>query len=78
MVQALNSTLVLSEVLEHVLEGVMRVTRAERGLILLTERRLPTTPSAASRASAAPVPYGDGADRSADAASGSRSPSCGK
>jgi signal transduction histidine kinase len=37
MVQALNSTLVLSEVLEQVLEGVMRVTRAERGFILLTE-----------------------------------------
>jgi signal transduction histidine kinase len=37
MVQALNSTLVLSEVLEHVLEGVMRMTRAERGFILLTE-----------------------------------------
>ena len=37
MVQALNSTLVLSEVLEQVLAGVMRVTRAERGFILLTE-----------------------------------------
>ncbi len=37
LVQALNSTLVLSEVLEHVLEGVMRITRAERGFILLTE-----------------------------------------
>ncbi len=37
MVQALNSTLVLSEVLEQVLEGVMRVTRAERGFILLTD-----------------------------------------
>lgn len=37
MVQALNSTLVLSEVLEHVLAGVMRMTRAERGFILLTD-----------------------------------------
>lgn len=41
MVQALNSTLVLSEVLEQVLEGVMRVTRAERGFILLTEEASP-------------------------------------
>ena len=41
MVQALNSTLVLSEVLEQVLEGVMRVTRAERGFILLTEEAAP-------------------------------------
>lgn len=37
LVQALNSTLVLSEVLEQVLDGVMRMTRAERGFILLGE-----------------------------------------
>ena len=37
VVQTLNSTLVLSEVIDDVLEGVMRVTRAERGFILLTE-----------------------------------------
>jgi signal transduction histidine kinase len=37
LVQALNSTLVLSEVLEHVLDAVMRITRAERAFLLLTE-----------------------------------------
>jgi signal transduction histidine kinase len=37
LVQALNSTLVLSEVLEHVLEAVMRITRAERGFLLLAD-----------------------------------------
>jgi signal transduction histidine kinase len=37
MVQTLNSTLVLSEVLDQVLAGVMRMTRAERGFVLLTE-----------------------------------------
>jgi signal transduction histidine kinase len=35
LVQTLNSTLVLSSVLEQVLTGVMRITRAERGFLLL-------------------------------------------
>jgi signal transduction histidine kinase len=37
LVQTLNSTLVLSEVLAQVLDGVMRITRAERGFLLLAE-----------------------------------------
>jgi signal transduction histidine kinase len=37
LVQALNSTLVLSEVLEQVLDGVMRITKAERGFLLLAD-----------------------------------------
>ncbi len=37
LVQTLNSTLVLSEVLEQVLDGVMRITRAGRGFLLLGE-----------------------------------------
>jgi len=37
MVQTLNATLVLSEVLVQVLDGVMRITRAERGFLLLAE-----------------------------------------
>jgi signal transduction histidine kinase len=37
LVQALNSTLVLSQVLEQVLDAVMRITRAERGFLLLAE-----------------------------------------
>jgi hypothetical protein len=37
LVQALNSTLVLSQVLEQVLEAVMQITRAERGFLLLVE-----------------------------------------
>ncbi|HET7291541.1 MAG TPA: ATP-binding protein [Vicinamibacteria bacterium] len=37
LVQTLNATLVLSEVLEQVLDGVMRITRAERGFLLLSE-----------------------------------------
>src|SRR5262245_4590479 len=37
LVQTLNATLVLSEVLEQVLDGVMRLTRAERGFLLLAE-----------------------------------------
>ncbi|MGE0456505.1 MAG: ATP-binding protein [Vicinamibacteria bacterium] len=35
LIRALSSTLELSEVLERVLEGIMRITRAERGFILL-------------------------------------------
>jgi signal transduction histidine kinase len=37
LVQALNSTLVLSQVLEHVTDAVMQITRAERGFLLLDE-----------------------------------------
>jgi signal transduction histidine kinase len=37
LVQTLNSTLVLSQVLEQVLASVMRITRAERGFLLLAE-----------------------------------------
>jgi len=37
LVQALNSTLVLSHVLEQVLDAVMRITRAERGFLLLAD-----------------------------------------
>lgn len=37
LVQTLNSTLVLSQVLEQVLDGVMRITRAERGFLLLAD-----------------------------------------
>jgi signal transduction histidine kinase len=37
LVQALNSTLVLSQVLEQVLDAVMQITRAERGFLLLVE-----------------------------------------
>jgi signal transduction histidine kinase len=37
LVQALNSTLVLSEVLDHVLDAVMRIARAERAFLLLSE-----------------------------------------
>jgi signal transduction histidine kinase len=37
LVQALNSTLVLSQVLEQVLDAVMRITRAERGFLLLSD-----------------------------------------
>ncbi|HEV7503117.1 MAG TPA: FHA domain-containing protein, partial [Vicinamibacteria bacterium] len=37
LVQALNSTLVLSQVLEQVLDAVMQITRAERGFLLLSE-----------------------------------------
>jgi signal transduction histidine kinase len=35
VLHALSGTLVLSEVLERVLEGIMRITRAERGFVLL-------------------------------------------
>jgi signal transduction histidine kinase len=37
LVQTLNSTLVLSEVLEQVLDAVMRITRAERGFLLMAD-----------------------------------------
>jgi signal transduction histidine kinase len=37
LVQALNSTLVLNQVLEQVLDAVMRITRAERGFLLLAD-----------------------------------------
>lgn len=37
LVQALNSTLVLSQVLEQVLDALMRITRAERGFLLLSD-----------------------------------------
>ncbi|HUG55316.1 MAG TPA: ATP-binding protein [Vicinamibacteria bacterium] len=37
LVQALNSTLVLSQVLEQVLDAVMQITRAERGFLLLAD-----------------------------------------
>jgi signal transduction histidine kinase len=37
LVQALNSTLVVSEVLDHVLDAVLRITRAERAFLLLTD-----------------------------------------
>jgi signal transduction histidine kinase len=37
LVQTLNSTLVLSHVLEQVLDAVMRITRAERGFLLLAD-----------------------------------------
>jgi signal transduction histidine kinase len=37
LVQALNSTLVLSQVLEQVLDAVMQITRAERGFMLLAD-----------------------------------------
>jgi signal transduction histidine kinase len=37
LVQALNSTLVVSEVLDQVLDAVMRITRAERAFLLLEE-----------------------------------------
>jgi signal transduction histidine kinase len=41
LVQALNSTLVLSEVLDQVLDAVMRITRAERAFLLLHEDEAP-------------------------------------
>ncbi len=47
LVQTLNSTLVLSEVLEQVLDGVMRITRAERGFLLLAEAGAGSYPSVA-------------------------------
>jgi signal transduction histidine kinase len=37
VVQALNSTLVLNDVLEQVLDAVMLITRAERGFLLLSD-----------------------------------------
>jgi signal transduction histidine kinase len=37
LVQALNSTLVVSEVLDQVLDAVMRITRAERAFLLLAD-----------------------------------------
>ena len=37
VVQTLNSTLVLNQVLEQVLDAVMRITRAERGFLLLAD-----------------------------------------
>ncbi len=37
LVQTLNSTLVLSQVLDQVLAAVMRITRAERGFLLLAD-----------------------------------------
>jgi signal transduction histidine kinase/pSer/pThr/pTyr-binding forkhead associated (FHA) protein len=37
LVQTLNSTLVLNQVLEQVLDAIMRITRAERGFLLLAE-----------------------------------------
>jgi signal transduction histidine kinase len=37
LVQTLNSTLVLNQVLEQVLHAVMRITRAERGFLLLAD-----------------------------------------
>jgi signal transduction histidine kinase len=37
LVQALNSTLVLSQVLEQVVDALMRITRAERGFLLLAD-----------------------------------------
>jgi signal transduction histidine kinase len=37
LVQALNSTLELEDVLEQVLDAVVRITRAERGLLFLAE-----------------------------------------
>ena len=37
LVRALNSTLVLSQVLEQVLDALMRLTRAERGFLLLAD-----------------------------------------
>ncbi len=37
VVQTLNSTLVLAQVLEQVLDAVMRITRAERGFLLLAD-----------------------------------------
>jgi signal transduction histidine kinase len=37
LVQTLNSTLVLSQVLEQVTDAIMRITRAERGFLLLAE-----------------------------------------
>jgi signal transduction histidine kinase len=37
LVQALNSTLVLRQVLEQVIDAVMQITRAERGFMLLVE-----------------------------------------
>jgi signal transduction histidine kinase len=38
LVQTLNSSLVLSEVLEQVLDAVLRITRADRGFLLLAEK----------------------------------------
>src|SRR6185295_14366088 len=37
LVQTLNSSLVLSQVQEQVLDAVMRITRADRGFLLLAE-----------------------------------------
>jgi signal transduction histidine kinase len=37
LVQTLNSSLVLSQVLEQVLDAVLRITRADRGFLLLAE-----------------------------------------
>ena len=37
LVQTLNSTLVLNQVLEQVLDAIMRITRAERGFLLLAD-----------------------------------------
>ncbi len=37
LVQALNSTLVVSQVLDQIVDGVVRITRAERGFLLLAD-----------------------------------------
>jgi signal transduction histidine kinase len=37
VVEALGTTLVVSEVLERVIDGILRVTRAERGFLLLSD-----------------------------------------
>ena len=50
LIHALSATLVQSEVLDRVLEGVMRITRAERGFMLLAplEREEPPPAAGAS------------------------------
>jgi phosphoserine phosphatase RsbU/P len=60
VVQTLNSTLVLNQVLEQVLDAVMRITGAERGFLLLVDNsaegaRYPAIAGLRLRASRAPV-----------------------
>jgi len=48
LIRGLSSTLELGEVLERVLEGIMRITRAERGFILLAPAAGESSPGAAA------------------------------
>ena len=53
VVEAINSTLILDEVLEAILEAVMRITGAERGFLLLVEPEREADDAATSSGEAA-------------------------